>query len=110
MGADWKDALAALKGSVPEADVNTPEDSIPEEPNTVKKGKVSIAKEKKGRGGKTATIIYGFECSDEELSETASALRHRLGTGGSARGGEILLQGDVVEKVKPILKEMGYRL
>lgn len=110
MGADWKDALAALKGSVPEGEESVSDAQLAEETKPVKKGKVSIAKEKKGRGGKTATIIYGFECSDEELSATASALRHRLGTGGSARGGEILLQGDVVEKVKPILKEMGYRI
>ncbi len=66
--------------------------------------------EKKGRGGKTATIVEGFEISDDEIDEIARTLRKRLGTGGSARGGEILIQGDRKADVMRLLKEMGFKL
>lgn len=103
---DWKDMLSQMKDSLPEG---SPEENTPptaEKPS--KKEKLSIAMERKGRGGKTATIIFGFTGSDEEVAEVAKKLKQRLGIGGSSRGGEILLQGDVREKVKPLLKEMGY--
>lgn len=74
------------------------------------KEKICVAMERKGRGGKTATIIYGFTSGEDEIAALASELRHKLGTGGSARGGEILLQGDVREKVIPMLRAKGYRL
>lgn len=57
------------------------------------------------RRGKTATIITGFQGTDEELAEFASMLKQRLAVGGSVRDGEILLQGDVTEKVKALLNQ-----
>lgn len=103
---DWKDILAQMKDSLPEGD-----NSADAEGNkSGKREKLSVAMERKGRGGKTATIIFGFTGSDEEVAEVAARLKQRLGTGGSSRGGEILLQGDVREKIGPLLKDMGYRL
>lgn len=67
-------------GTLPEGPETLSETPAEEKPQT-HKGKLHIAIEKKGRGGKTATIIYGFNGSDEELQELASTLRHRLGTG-----------------------------
>ena len=64
----------------------------------------------KGRKGKTATIVEGFTCPEDELLEVAARLKTRFGTGGSARGGEILIQGDVAAKVKALLTEMGYKV
>lgn len=78
---DWKDTLKNLQtsGTLPEGPETLSETPAEEKPQT-HKGKLHIAIEKKGRGGKTATIIYGFNGSDEELQELASTLRHRLGT------------------------------
>ena len=73
-----------------------------------KRETIHIVMEKKGRGGKTATIIDGFQCSDEEIDEIARELRKRLGTGGSARGGEILIQGDRRADVARLLCEKGF--
>lgn len=104
MALDWKDALAGLKDAVPVDDTS---DTQPE-PEPVRKGtqKIHVALEKKGRKGKTATIIYGFNCSDAELEEIAATLKKKIGTGGSARGGEILIQGDWQERVKELLPQL----
>ena len=108
---DWKDALASLSG-LPEAEEpSTPQPNNPtaQQPNN-QKSPLHVLIEKKGRGGKTATIIEGFEISDEEIDDIAHTLKKKLGTGGSSRGGEILIQGDRKADVCRLLKEMGFRV
>lgn len=108
MNTDWKDRLASLAGSVPVDDSPEPEQSA-SGPAQRKKDMIEITYERKGRGGKPATILSGFTCLDDELRSVATMLKQKLATGGSARGGEILLQGDCRERVRNILKESGYR-
>lgn len=104
---DWKDALASLTDLPEGAPEETKE---PEEVKPTKRETLHVLMEKKGRGGKTATIIEGFQCSDNEVDEIARELRKRLGTGGSARGGEILIQGDRRADVVAILREKGFKV
>lgn len=107
---DWRDALGALKesGDLPVDD--TP-DAI-EEPQgeTKQKTPLNVVIDKKGRKGKSATIVEGFAGTDESLQELARILKQRLATGGSARGGEILIQGNRREEVMSILKVLGYKV
>lgn len=109
MAADWKDLLSSMRDSLPQDD--SPEAAPENVPamKVSKKGKINMAIEKKGRGGKTATILYGFDCDDEELKSIAARLKQHLGIGGSARGGEILLQGDCRQKAAAVLDELGFR-
>ena len=111
---DWKDALASLSGHPEgEASNDTSEDkTVLMTQSEVQKqtSSLHVLIEKKGRGGKTATIIEGFEISDDEIDEIARTLRKKLGTGGSARGGEILIQGDRKPDVVRLLKDMGFRV
>ncbi len=110
---DWKDTLGSLlaAGDLPEGDAGDVAEETTSEPQKAGKGfALHVLKERKGRAGKTATIIDGFEGSDEDLRELAATLKHRLGVGGSARGGEILIQGDMVEKVKALLRTLGYKV
>ena len=112
MTADWKDALASLTG-FPEADNQSGEENQQTEKLTTdnrKQTTLHIVVEKKGRGGKTATIVEGFQCSDDEVDEIARDLRKRLGTGGSSRGGEILIQGDRRNDVAAFLREKGFKV
>lgn len=106
---DWKDALASLQtlGNLPEGS----EDQHKEANDNTKKKmpELHIVIEKKGRAGKTATIIYGFD-SDMDADAVAKTLKQKLGTGGSSRGGEILIQGDRRQDVARILKDLGYRV
>lgn len=111
MTSDWKDLLGALKGSLPEGEETPRLDKNPGSAGHPKtKGKLHVAIERKGRAGKTATIIYGFGDNDEEPASVAAMLKRRLGVGGSARGGEILIQGDLRDKVVKLLSELGYKV
>lgn len=65
--------------------------------------------ERKGRGGKTATIVSGFTIDDDAVASVAAALKKRLATGGSARGGEILIQGDRRADVIDALRALGFK-
>lgn len=108
---DWKDALSKLNesGVVPTA----PEDSIRElsvTEKSVQKEPLNIIIDRKGRKGKTATIIEGFTCDSAEVDSLEKMLKQKIGTGGSSRGGEILLQGDWKEKVTQILRKEGYKV
>ncbi|MBD5208735.1 MAG: translation initiation factor [Bacteroidales bacterium] len=106
---DWKDKLGALLNVVPAAEENSGDnDNAVETEKTRRKETLHIVMEKKGRGGKTATIIEGFTCSDAELKDVAKKLQKSLGTGGSSRGGEILLQGDCRLQAAQLLRGEGY--
>ncbi|MDD6227737.1 MAG: translation initiation factor [Bacteroidales bacterium] len=108
---DWRDALGGLlaEGNLPPGD-DTPADTADAPVKSVQREPLHVLMERKGRGGKTATIVEGFLCDDNELQRVARTLKQKLGTGGSARGGEILIQGDVVAKVRDLLRSMGYKV
>ncbi len=108
---DWKDMLSQLRNDLPEGEDNTQENAQnPEsfDSKPLKKERIHIVIEKKGRKGKTATIAEGFKCSDDELQEIASKAKRHLGVGGSARGGEILMQGECKERFAAFLRTLGY--
>lgn len=70
--------------------------------------KLRVRYETKHRAGKKVTVIDGFIGPDEDLQALGKELRQHCGTGGSAKDGFILVQGDHVEKVVNYLKKQGY--
>ena len=112
---DWKEALGKAF-DVPVPDENTtPEETTAAETAQgdalQQQGKrmLDIVLERKGRAGKQATIVTGFACDEAALKDVASQLKRHLGVGGSARGGEILIQGDFRQRVLDKLLDMGFK-
>ncbi len=68
--------------------------------------RVSI--ERHHRGGKTVTLVRGFVGTDDDLNDLARSLKNKCGVGGSAKEGEIVIQGELKEKVTTLLRTMGY--
>lgn len=85
------------------------EESVAEFTPEAKLQKLMIRLETKQRGGKKATIVKGFTGKAEDMETLAKQLKNHCGTGGSIVYGEILIQGDMVQKVKAFLQKAGYK-
>ncbi|MBN2275657.1 MAG: translation initiation factor [Bacteroidales bacterium] len=64
----------------------------------------------KNRKGKKVTLITGFVGSDADLEKLAREIKAICGTGGSAKQGEIIIQGDFREKICKYLTERQYKV
>jgi len=97
-------SLAALRGALP---------SGPELPTPIAArqstfaDKVVVRRERSGRGGKTVTIVQGVILEGEALGALVRDLRKGLGTSGHVENGEIVLGGDLSERVVAWLERAG---
>lgn len=64
--------------------------------------------EKKGRGGKTVTVVYGLPQNSEFLRELSQELKRACGTGGTVVAGGVELQGELRKRLRDALVKRGY--
>lgn len=73
-------------------------------------GVVRVGRDRKGRGGKTATTITGLPGTEADLDALLKALKQHCGAGGSREGRTLIIQGDQRERVVERLSALGHRV
>ncbi|MCR9013278.1 translation initiation factor [Gabonibacter chumensis] len=76
---------------------------VPEKQN------LRVSLDSKQRKGKIVTLVQGFIGTENDLKELAKLLKNKCGVGGSVKDGEIIIQGELKEKILTILKDNNYR-
>lgn len=104
---DWKQRLNVVYSTNPDFNYDTEEEEEAEElPKNRQRLRVRL--DRHARKGKVVTIVNGFVGPEEALKNLGKLLKTKCGVGGSAKEGEIIIQGDVKEKVIALLKAEGY--
>jgi translation initiation factor 1 len=86
-------------------DDNTAAETLPKD-----KQKLRVKLDTKQRAGKVVTLVDGFAGTNDDLEALGKQLKTKCGTGGSAKDGLIIIQGDYKDKIVGWLKEWGYAL
>ena len=104
---DWKKRLGMVYSTNPDFTFDTGEAPAIETPAPAKQ-RLIVTLDRHQRAGKQVTLVSGFTGAEEDLKALGKALKVRCGVGGTAKDGEITIQGDLRDKVTALLKEMGY--
>jgi translation initiation factor 1 len=62
----------------------------------------------KGRQGKVATVIKGFIGNKRDIEQLAKTIKTRCGTGGTVKDGDVIIQGDMRDRIRDVLEDLGY--
>jgi len=108
MAKDWKDRLGVVYSTNPDFGYEKEEEkeAVPIPPQ---KQNLIVALDKRNRKGKAVTLISGFKGDEGAFTELSRMLKTKCGVGGSSKDGEILIQGDLRDKILQILLKEGYR-
>ena len=106
---DWKDRLGVVYSTSDEFayeyEEEQQDDTLPPAQQRLR-----VTLDKKKRAGKQVTLISGFVGREDDLKALAKWLKSKCGVGGSAKQGEIIIQGDFRERVRQLLMAEGYRV
>ena len=105
---DWKKRLGVVYSTNPDF---TYDEGVEEETATLEpaKQRLTVTIVRSGRAGKQVTLIKGFVGTQEDLAALGKTLKVKCGVGGTAKDGEITVQGDLRDKVTALLQSMGYK-
>jgi len=96
---DWKKRLGVVYSTDPDFKYTLAEEGHHQNRHGI---------DRRQRAGKQVTLVKGFTGTSDDLSALGKALKTRCGVGGTAKDGEITLQGDLRDKVVSLLQGMGY--
>lgn len=106
------ESLGALFNVEPSSDAE-PLEELEENVEQVDASKIDlrVSLDKKQRNGKAVTLVTGFgDLHEDDIADLAKTLKQKCGVGGGSKNGEILIQGDHVNKVMDLLKEEGFKV
>jgi translation initiation factor 1 len=106
--SDWKDRLGVVYSTNPNFSYEKQQEEsvktlLPQQQN------LRILLDKKQRGGKKVTLVENFIGAQEDIETLGKMLKTKCGVGGTAKNGEILIQGDFRDKVLELLTQAGYK-
>ena len=104
---DWKDRLGVVYSTNPDFKYETTAEPEAETLPAAKQ-KLIVSIDRRARAGKQVTLVTGFVGTSDDLAALAKTLKTKCGVGGSAKDGEIIIQGDFRDRVVELLKGMGY--
>ena len=90
-------------------DFNLFNEEEPEEFFPKEEQRLSVALDKKQRGGKVVSLVKGFSMKESDIEDLAKKLKTFCGSGGSVKDNEIIIQGDQREKILQWLLQNGYK-
>lgn len=108
MDNDWKKRLGVVFSTNPDFNYEEIAEDAQAETLPPEKQRLRVGIDRRNRGGKTVTLVSGFVGTDEDLKALGKTLKLKCGVGGSAKDGEITLQGDWRDKAVALLQELGY--
>ena len=106
---DWKKRLGVVYSTSDNFDYEQ-EGNEQEETLPAGEQKLKVLLDKKQRKGKKVSLVTGFVGSEDDLKDLAKLLKTKCGVGGSAKDGEIIIQGDLRDKIVGILSKEGYNV
>ena len=109
MNNDWKSRLGVVFSTNPDYDYQQDADNEQVETLPIEKQNLRVSIDRRNRGGKQVTLVTGFVGTQDDLEALAKTLKTKCGVGGSAKDGEIIIQGDFRDKVLQLLLSMGYK-
>jgi translation initiation factor 1 len=107
MANDWKDRLGVVFSTNPNFEYDT---ALDEGDTTLPPAKQNLKVWlDRLKGGRVATVVRGFVGSQDDLAELGKELKKSCGVGGTAKDGEIIIQGDHRDRVIELLTKSGYK-
>ena len=106
---NWKDRLNVVYSTNPDFQYQQ-EEQTQHETLPPQKQNLVVAIERKNRGGKTVTLVKGFVGNEDDLADLGKKIKTKCGVGGSAKDGEIIIQGEFKTRIADLLKEWGYKV